>query len=76
MEMAVEGLKQADPNLLLEDLATAREATRWSMENEMDYMTSWGWRTTSPTDHIGIPKSVPALITIKNDAFELLKLFD
>ena len=76
MEMAVEGLKQADPDLLLEDLATAREAVRWSLENEMDYMTSWGWRTTSPTDHIGIPKAVFCLITIKNDQFELLKLLE
>ncbi len=75
MELACEALRQADPDLLLGDLATARDAVRWSMENEIiGFETTWGTRTITPTNHVGLAKQAPALLTIEDGEVVLLKL--
>ncbi|MBA7499642.1 hypothetical protein ES704_02387 [subsurface metagenome] len=73
MEIAIEGLRQAGP--LPDDLAEAREAVRWAMENKIiGLQTTSGIRNYSPTDKSGLTLLLPALITIEDGEVVLLKL--
>ena len=75
VDLAVEALRQAGP--LPADLTEAREATRYAMENKViDMPTTWGLRTITPTDHLGLPSEAPALLTMVDGEVVLLKLLD